>query len=172
MKNIKTLNLPIFSGFSEQEIDQLQRLMEFCSLKADMVIFQQGAKADYFYILISGVVSIRYKPYDAPELTIANILPGNVFGWSAALNRLTYSSAAITQTDCEAVRIRREDIQNLCQRFPKTGAIFIDRLASVISERIQNSHQDILVMLSNSMDSNSECWRRINKNGNKKRIHA
>ncbi len=171
MRN-NAFNLPLFTGFSELELNQLEPLMEFCLLKKDMVIFEQGAKAEYFYILTSGKVMIRYKPYDAPELTIANILPGNVFGWSAALNRLTYSSAAITQADSEAMRIRREDIQCLCQKFPKTGAIFINRLAGSISERIQNSHQDILTMLSSTMDSSSECWRRINQYGNKERIHA
>jgi CRP-like cAMP-binding protein len=83
------LHLPLFSGFNDQQISQLQHLMEFCSFEADMVLFEQGSKAEYMYILAKGAVTIRYKPYDGPALNVANILPGNVFGWSAALNRLT-----------------------------------------------------------------------------------
>ena len=165
-------NLPIFKGFTEQQISQLEPLMDFCSFESDVIIFEQGAKADFFYILVTGAVTIHYKPYDGPPLAIANIQPGGVFGWSAALDRRTYSSAAISTAKIEAIRIRREDIQSLCQRFPNTGALFIDRLASVISERIKNSHHEIVAMLSNNMELNSECWRRINKNGKTKTIHA
>lgn len=164
--------LPLFNGFSEQQISQLQHLMEFCSFEADMVLFEQGSKAEYMYILTTGAVTIRYKPYDGPALNVANILPGNVFGWSAALNRLTYSSGAITIENSEAIRIRGKDLQTLCQRYPNTGALFIDRLAGVISERINNAHHEILAMLRDNIDINSECWRRISKNAGKKRIHA
>ncbi len=165
-------NLPLFMGFNEHQISQLQHLMEFCSFDADMVLFEQGSKAEYLYILAKGSVTIRYKPYDGPALNVTNILPGNVFGWSAALNRLTYSSGAITVEYSEAIRLRRNDIQTLCQKFPTTGALFIDRLASVISERIKNAHHEVLVMLRDNMDVNNDCWRRINKNAGKKRIHA
>jgi CRP-like cAMP-binding protein len=172
MDTAKAFNLPLFSGFNEQQLSQLKHLMEFCSFNPDMVLFEQGSKAEYLYILVSGSVTIRYKPYDGLAINVANILPGNVFGWSAALNRLTYSSGAFTVEDSETIRLKRTDLQTLCQRFPKTGALFIDRLASVISERIKNSHYEILAMLQNNMDINSECWRRINKNAGKKRIHA
>jgi CRP-like cAMP-binding protein len=172
MDHVSAFDLPLFTGFNEQQLTQLQHLMEFCSFDADMVLFEQGSKAEYLYILTEGSVTIRYKPYDGPALNVANILPGNVFGWSAALNRFTYSSGAITAENSKAIRIRRDDLQTLCQRYPQTGALFIDRLASVISERIKNAHHEILAMLRDNMDINSECWRRINKNAGKKRIHA
>ncbi len=146
--------------------------MEFCSFNAGMVLFEQGSKAEYLYILVTGAVTIRYKPYDGPALTVANIFPGNVFGWSAALNRSIYSSGASTAEACEAIRIGRDDLQSLCERFPETGALFIERLAAVISERIKNAHCEILALLQNNIDINSECWRRINQNAGQKGIHT
>ena len=54
-------------------------------LPRDTHVFEQGQLSDYLYILTSGKVIIRYKPYDGPPLTVATIGPGGVFGWSAAL---------------------------------------------------------------------------------------
>lgn len=165
IKDLQLTDLDLFKGLKKSQLDQLKHLMEFCSFPADMVIFDQDANADYLYILVKGEIAIRYKPYDGPPLIISRIFPGNVFGWSSALNREFYNSAAISVVESDALRIKGINLQNLCDTCPVTGAIFMDRLAGVISERIKHSHHEILALLSNGMDTQSECWRRIFGNG-------
>lgn len=157
MENIQLSKFSLFNGFSDQQINQLKQLMEFCSLPPDMVLFDQGARTEYLYILLEGEVSIHYKPYDGPSLIISRILPGNVFGWSAALNRDVYSSSAKTNCKCSVYRIKNSQLSGLCSRCPETGALFLDRLASEVSERNENSHQEIHGLLRNGIDVNSEC---------------
>lgn len=164
--------LSIFADLNDKQVSQLKSMMELCSLPADMVIFEQDTVANYFYILVEGEISIRYKPYDAPPLVIARILPGDVFGWSAALGRKTYSSAAVATQNSKALRFRGNALQQLCDRCPKTAEVFLDRLARGISERLKYAHQDILDLLRNGFDTESECWRRINTNERKARIHS
>ena len=95
--------------------------MTFCSFSKDMVIFEQGNKAEYIYILVKGEVAISYKPYDGQPIVVARIHPGNVFGWSSsALNRDTYSSAALAVVESEAIRINARSLQTLCDTCPNT----------------------------------------------------
>lgn len=157
MENFNLSQFALFTGFSDPQINQLKTLMEFCSQPANMVLFEQGARTIYLYFLLDGEVTIHYKPYDGPSLIIAKIIPGNVFGWSAALNRNTYSSSAITNNDCKFLRIKNSNLTGLCNRFPETGTLFLDRLANVISERIENSNQEIRLLLRNGMDANGDC---------------
>jgi len=157
MENFRLTQFTLFNCFSDQQINQLKTLMEFCSQPSNMVLFEQGARTDYLYFLLEGEVSIYYKPYDGPSLVIAKIFPGNVFGWSAALNRNAYSSSAITKTECKYLRIKSSNLSGLCNRFPETGTLFLDRLASVISERIENSNQELHLLLRNGIDVNGEC---------------
>jgi len=157
MENFRLSQFALFSGFSDLQINQLKTLMEFCSQPANMVLFEQGALTEYLYFLLEGEVTIHYKPYDGPSLIIARITPGNVFGWSAALNRNAYSSSANTKTDCKFLKIKSSNLTDLCNRFPETGTLLLDRLASVISERIENSNQEIRLLLRNGMDVNGEC---------------
>lgn len=164
--------LDIFKGLKSSQIDQLKPLMTFCSFSEDMVIFEQGNIAQYIYILTKGEVAISYKPYDGPPIIVARIYPGNVFGWSSALNRDSYSSAALAVVESEAIRIKGSSLHTLCEICPNTGAIFLDRLAGVISERIRHTHHEILALLSNGMDTESECLRRILSDGRKKRVHT
>ncbi len=153
----------IFDGLSREQLHSLEPILHPCQFPADLVVFEQGASAKYLYILTSGEVLVRYKPYDGPALTVARILPEGVFGWSAALGRDVYTSAAVTAQPSEAYRIRSSDLRTLCERVPDTGAIFLDRLAGVIAERLRNTHSEILAMLNQGVDRNGECSKRVFK---------
>lgn len=154
-------SLPIFQGFSEQQLRMLDSKMTYCQLQQGTVVFEQGEAAHHLYILTAGEVSIHYKPYDGPALVVARILPGGVFGWSAALGRTAYTSAALVEVDSEAYCIAGDDLRQLCEKCPDTGTIFLERLAEVIAERLRNTHAEIKAILSQAIDVNGNCLRRI-----------
>ena len=172
MDNQELAQLPIFNAFNEKQIQQIEPLMVFCSFPADMVLFEQGDRADNFYILIAGEVALHFKPYDGPSLVMSKITSGDVFGWSAALGRDKYSAAAVTASETQAIKIKASDLKKLCAKDPIVGALFLDRLVGVISERLQISHQDFLNLFSYRINVNRDCKRRINLNGSENRFYA
>ncbi len=153
-------NLSIFQGLDSQEIQAILPLLEEAHFPADQVIFEQGQEATHLYILLEGEVHVRYKPYDGPPLTVARILPGGVFGWSAALHREAYNSAAISITAAAAFRLSGQRLHNLCDCQPDTGGILLERLARVVAERMRNTHPQILQILSQGMDPSGKCTNR------------
>lgn len=103
--------------------------------------------ARYLYILLEGEVNVHYKPYDGPVLTVARILPGGVFGWSAALRREVYSSGALAVEPSKVYRMSGTDLQVICKLYPETGTIWLDHLAGVIAERLSSKHSQVLNIL-------------------------
>jgi CRP/FNR family transcriptional regulator, cyclic AMP receptor protein len=157
----------IFAGLNGDQISQLLPYMVECQYVKDEVIFQQGQPADCLYVLLSGEVVIRYKPYDGPPINVARIEPGGVFGWSSALGRDMYTSGAVALQDCTAYRLRGSKLPVLCEEYPETGMILLDRLAGVITERLNHTHTHILGILSQGMDVCNDSSRRMTKNGRK-----
>ena len=157
--------VPIFRGLDEMQLDCLDPFVELCHFAKGQVIFDQGQAATFMYILRLGEVIIQYKPYDAPLLTVTRIEPGGVFGWSAALGRVEYTSAAIAVVDSEAYQLRGEGLSRICAQYPETGVVILGRLASVIAERLQSTHNQILSMLSQGLYGDSE--KRNGANGKK-----
>jgi CRP-like cAMP-binding protein len=143
--------LALFEKMQQQEINEILSLMQVMHFPNQRVIFEQGDIAQSLYVLVDGQVIIRYKPYDGPELTVARIAPGGVFGWSAALKRPSYTSSAIAIENSEALKISSDNLFTLCKQHPKTGAIFIERLSAEISNRLQNTQQEVFSILSKSM---------------------
>ncbi len=143
--------MPIFRGLGEMQLEFLDPFVELCHFSKSQVIFDQGQAATYMYILRQGQVIIQFKPYDAPLLTVTHVAPGGVFGWSAALGRVEYTSAAIAAVESDAYQLRGEGLSRICDQYPETGVVILGRLASVIAERLQSTHAQILTMLSQGL---------------------
>jgi len=148
--------LSIFKDLDSHQLGLLDSMLEICSFSPQQVIFQQGQRTEFLYILLRGRVEVRFKPYDGPSLTVARIEPGGVFGWSTALNRESYTSSAHAIEKCEAYRISGTQLQKFCAREPATGKILLERLAGVIAERLNDTHTQILTILTQGLDSNCE----------------
>jgi CRP/FNR family transcriptional regulator, cyclic AMP receptor protein len=167
MSRQELAQLPLFQGLTTDQLEQLSPMLEPCTFEKDQVIFEQGRNADFLYILLTGEVIVRYKPYDGPPLTVSRIAPGGVFGWSAAMMREVYTSSAISSTLSEAYRISGQNLRALCECNPDAGSILLDRLASVITERLHKTHTQILAILSQGMEADGDCGNRTNGNGRK-----
>ena len=141
----------IFNGFTCDELDFLNSFMELIPYKANQVIFDQGSRADYLYILLRGEVNIYYKPYDGPPITVASIEPGSVFGWSAIVGREEYTSKANTLYDSLTFRILGDNVKLICNQYPHFGNKFIDRLMCSMTDRINHSHFQVRDLLSQEM---------------------
>lgn len=142
----------IFTGLSEYQINQLLPYLHECGYPEDSLIFEQGQPAENLYVLLSGEVVIRYKPYDGPPLTVARIEPGGVFGWSAALHRDVYTSGAVAVENCQAICIRGASLAEILAESPEVGEVLLDRLAGVIARRLQDTHTQVREILTQGID--------------------
>ena len=139
--------LPLFQGMSAAQKEILRPLFVLCQEEAEVVIFEQGAPAENLYIVVEGEIDIVYKPEDGPAIVIGHIHPNGVVGWSAALCSPKYTSAAMCVTDCTMLRISGRDLRSLCEQYPDTGMILLDRLAAVVAERSQHAHPQVMALL-------------------------
>ncbi len=140
-------SFPLFRELTPEQLNHLVDLFDREALEADRVVFAQGDPAERLYVLLSGHVSIRFKPHDGDMLTVTEIEAGGVFGWSAALGRRSYTSCAVCDEGGEALSIRGADLRRLCERHPDTGVIILERLAEVIAERLKSTHEQVVELL-------------------------
>lgn len=153
-------NLAIFNGLQASQVRALSPFLEEIVLREGQIIFEQGERACSLFILLEGEVTVRYKPYDGPPLTVARIQAGEVFGWSSALGREVYTSNAEAVRAGLAYRIQAKSLKHLCDENPDAGRVLLERLADSIAERLRNTNSTVLELLSQSIDGNSPCTQR------------
>ena len=143
----------ILEGFSEDQIELLRPLIEDVRFETEQVVFRQGDKADYLFFVLDGKVSIQFNPEDGPVLTVSEVDQGGVFGWSSALGSSCYTSSAIC-TECgQFIRMEGEELKNLCQEHPETGILILNRLASVIAQRLRGTHEQVVELLHRGLNN-------------------
>ncbi len=137
----------IIEDFSEDQVEALRPIIEDVRYETNRVIFNQGDRADYLYFVLEGKVSIRFNPDDGPVLTVSELDQGDVFGWSSALGSKSYTSSAVCTESGLFIRLKGEELKNLCQEHPETGILLLNRLAGVIAQRLRGTHEQVVALL-------------------------
>lgn len=137
----------LIEGFTKDQIAILSSMISDVSYDAEQVIFSQGDPAGFLYFVLEGTVSIRFKPEDGPELSVANLKQGEVFGWSSALGSNCYTSSAVCTESGVFVKIPGNALKRLCEEHPETGILILNRLAGVIAQRLRGTHEQVVELL-------------------------
>lgn len=145
--------LPLFHGVDPHHLALLRPLFERVSFRAGIKVLEQGGPADYLYLIERGMLQISYKPYDGDPITITHLTPGGLFGWSAVVGSPQYTSSGIAVEDMDAIRVRGSDLRRLCVENPDAGRAILDRLASAVSARWKDAHEQVKAILRNGMNS-------------------
>jgi CRP-like cAMP-binding protein len=155
--------LSLFSGLNSNQLTLITPLLDTCNWAANQVIFQQGQSADFLFFLQSGEVSLHYKPYDGPPLTLTKILPGGIFGWSSALGKEEYSASAFSIKKSTAYRLRGDELHFLCENHPETGIMIIEYLVGIIAQHLDYTQEQMTELLSQGLEANNLCGKEVRK---------
>lgn len=145
----------IFQDLNHSQLELMRSIFIPCYFDSETMLFEQGDQADYLYLVLEGEVTIRFKPDDAPIITVARVKKGGIVGWSAAVGSPTYTSGAVCSPGFRALRVHGDDLRDLCENNPEIGILVLERLAEVIAERLQNTHEQVLKLLKNGMRNNN-----------------
>ncbi|HSG45826.1 MAG TPA: cyclic nucleotide-binding domain-containing protein [Anaerolineales bacterium] len=144
---------PLFRDIDKKYIDFLYPLFVRITCTKGTVVIQQGDAADFLYLIEKGAVEISYKPYDGETMTITHVGTNGLFGWSALVGSTKYTSSGIAIEDVDALRIRGADLRKLCVENPEAGKEILDRLASAVSTRWKDAHEQVRSILENGVKS-------------------
>jgi CRP-like cAMP-binding protein len=145
------LKLTLFDGFTEEELDELKRIIEVASFSAGEAILRQNCRATNLYIVVSGEVEITHKPYDAPEISVGKLSSGGVFGWSSILGREVYSSTVTAISPCSVYRLQAYRLQKFCELHHETGVVLLEKIALSVAQQPAKIHEQIMSMINLAM---------------------
>jgi len=146
------LKVRLFQDFSPADMQIIEPYFSYLNELTGSVLFFQGDPAENLYIVVSGELALKYKPYDSPEIVITRLKEDDVVGWSTVLGNSTYTSSAVCTTDVEVLQITATHLRKLISEHPQTGTMVMDRLAEAVSPRWKNSHSQVRAMLRKGME--------------------
>jgi CRP-like cAMP-binding protein len=146
----------ILKELDEYQMNLLRPLFERFACPAGDIILQQGAPANFLYLVVSGMVEMSFKPYDGNPITVSHVEKGGLFGWSAVVGSDKYTSSAIAIEDVEAYRIRGSELRKFCVEHPEEARDILEHLADGVSSRWKDAHKQVKSMLVQGIKESSE----------------
>ena len=133
----------VFSFLRPEQVDAISSAAEEISLKAGDTVFQRGDKAEDFYVLLEGQVSLRLPRADGVNLLIDEARKGTVFGSCVCLQRDTYTLSAQCSLDSRLLKIKASILKQLMDRDPVMGYAIQSLVSRVYFQRYIDTMQKL-----------------------------
>lgn len=137
---------PYFSELDEVALDELSHLCKEESYNAGEIIFRENEVARKFYIVIEGWVSLKIEEAGSTLTSIKE--KGELFGWASLVEPYRYTATAETLANTKILSIEAEPFQkNFFQNHLKFALNFMNKLAQVINQRLEDSRKQLISSL-------------------------
>ncbi len=106
----------ILKDMPERLLEKISSVTHLQIFSADTVLFRQNQQLKYFYMLLTGQVSIEVEISPNVGITLGTIEPGFSCGVSSFIPGSTSSSAAICIETCEFITLSSEKMFEIFQQ--------------------------------------------------------
>ncbi len=126
--------VPLFSGFSEDELRRVAELSRIIEPPAGTVITQIGDAGDSFFIIIDGMAAVR-----TPVGPGSQLQPGDCFGEMSLVDGEPRSATIVATTDLRVLVVDRSHFWRLLDETPE----LLRRILTILSRRVRRLEQTI-----------------------------
>ncbi|WP_170161496.1 cyclic nucleotide-binding domain-containing protein [Desulfosoma caldarium] len=106
------------------------------SYKKGDVVYRSGETAGKFFIVASGVVSLReFQPEDAVGIAFETRGPGELFGTASLMPSKTFTLTAVCQEDTELYEVDVKGLEELIQWASSIGHILMKEVVPIYFDR-------------------------------------
>ena len=110
-----TSRIPAFAKYSRTTRKELCKVIKYMTVTAGKVVVQQNRPASYFYLILSGQVSVRQINKDGVNLQLTILQSGDSFGEIALLSDVKRAATVITLETTEFLMVEKQDFRTVLQ---------------------------------------------------------
>lgn len=129
--------IPWFQSISDEHFSKIASIAKIVTIDRDELLFKQGDKQEYLYVLTEGRVAVElYSPVRG-YLRVFTAEPMDVVGFSSVtpvVRQRTASARAVL--DSRLVALDSVGLNQLCEDDHELGYIVMRRLANVAASRV------------------------------------
>ena len=137
-------SLAFFHELDERFLKVLSNSCTVLEINEGDVLFHQGERADKFYLLRNGQVSVQVPALVGPTLEIQALSKDEILGWSWLIPPYRWHFQARAMEDSDLLEFDGNAILVHCEEDPKFGYELLKRFAALMSERLDAARQKMM----------------------------
>lgn len=133
----------VFSGIEDSLLTVLSGQLKESRFSAGAEIFRQSERAEAFFIVDSGEVTITKRLAEDQEKVLAVLGPGSVFGEMAFFSDSPRTANAVCRQDCVLWKIERQAFMQFVHEQPQAGLRILSGLLQVSMDRLDHTSREL-----------------------------
>ncbi|SFF31874.1 Cyclic nucleotide-binding domain-containing protein [Actinacidiphila alni] len=137
----------LFAALPPPGRQRLESLARDVSFRAGTRIFEEGERADRFWVVRSGAVSLDLRvPGRHPAPEVETLRTGDLLGWSWLFPPYSWHLGAQAQSLVRAQEFDATVVRALAEADPVFGRALAMRVAEIVGHRLQSARARLLDM--------------------------
>ncbi len=137
----------LFVDLKDEELGKIARICREETYEPQTVIIGERDAAEKIYILQEGRVAVqmhlRSDLEPGGDVTIEEITPGRIFGWSALVKQRRFTASVRALEKVRVIAVESAALNVLFEENAHIGFVVMKRLADVISSRLRRTRQQL-----------------------------
>lgn len=138
--------LPVFAGLSDDRLETVLPLARLADIPAQESLICQGEPAEDLRIVITGKFNLCLELGADQALCLLTMTRGDTIGWSALLDRATWTASATAIKPSSVLVISGAELRALCQADHELGYFVMSNLFSAVAARLHDTRLQMLDM--------------------------
>ncbi|MEU0473575.1 cyclic nucleotide-binding domain-containing protein [Streptomyces olivaceus] len=119
--------------------ERLTALAREVSFPEDDRIFEAGERADRFWVIRSGAVSLTQQVTAVQQVTVASLGVGDLLGWSWLFPPYEWDFGAEAFSPVRAYEFDASTVLTLCEEDPQLGIALVRSVAEILAHRLEDT---------------------------------
>lgn len=141
-------NLTMFAGLAPAEQDELLREARSIRYAKGTAVFEQGAEADRFFVLLHGHLRVEKTTPNGQQTVVRYVSAGELFGVAQAMNLSHYPATAVAAVDSIALAWPSASWGRLIAKYPSLASSALQTVGS----RLQDTQTRVIEMSSEQVE--------------------
>jgi len=156
VENLRRIYL--LENLTDDMLEEIQPFAEMRDYQNLEVIFREGEKAFYLYMLLQGKVLLEVQASESLLISLGSVKSGFSFGWSALLPDSSYTAHAICSEPSDVIMIPGEKILALMDEDHHMGYRIMEGVVRILKKRLERRTDQFLKTLRNHPDIREPFW--------------
>jgi CRP/FNR family transcriptional regulator, cyclic AMP receptor protein len=135
---------PFLAGLSPNQLDKLSFWTKKSYFHGGARLFEEGGRADRFWILREGHVTLDTHLPGRPDAIVETLGPGAVLGWSWLFPPYRWHFGASAVETTLALELDGPGVRSLCEHDAVLGYQLVSRFMGLVVERLQATRLRLL----------------------------
>jgi CRP-like cAMP-binding protein len=146
---VQLISQDMFGFLRPEQVHAISEAAERVDYKAGDIVYQKGAKADHFFTILDGEVTLRLPGRGGVNIVIDQLGKGAMFGSCVCFRRDTYALTAQCTEDSDLLKVSSSALKSLMDKDLVMGYALATRISEIYFTRYIETMEKLQAIVMN-----------------------